>query len=113
MTKNWLKPPIELRNGYKDKARLAAIHKQPCSLCFVKNLGYTTLDITAHHKHGGGMGKKSSDLLTMSLCVSHHLFGKGAFHEIGRRAWEKKWKVKQYFLIHITNRFINGELKDN
>jgi hypothetical protein len=108
MTKDWLKPPIELRNGYKDKVRLAAIHNLPCSLCFLKGWKQKTRT-TAHHKHGGGLGKKSSDLLAMALCDNCHQKGKFAFHKIGRITWEEKFDVDQDMLIEITNKMLENE----
>lgn len=102
---NLLKPDPQFRNGYKDKKRLADIHQLPCSLCFLKGLKQTSKTI-AHHRMGGGMGKKASDLLTMSLCDSHHTRGQDAIHHIGRVAWEEHFNCTEDDLIEITNKML-------
>ncbi len=104
---NYLKPPIELRNGYKDPARLAAIHEIPCSLCFLKKKKQSSRTI-AHHKIGLGLGKKASDLLTMSLCDECHTRGQKAIHHIGRVAWEVEFDTSEDDLIEITNRMLGN-----
>ena len=96
---------MELRNGYKDKKRMAKIHDLPCSLCLHLGIEQKTRT-TAHHKHGEGMGKKVSDLLSMSLCDEHHQNGEFVFHEIGRVAWEEKFGIDQDFLIEVTNKML-------
>lgn len=105
---NLLKPDPKLRNGYKDPKRMAAIHNLPCSLCFLKGWKQTTRT-TAHHLHGGGLGQKKSDLLSMSLCDNCHQKGEFAFHKIGRVAWEEKFNVTQEDLIEITNKMLEHE----
>jgi len=103
---NLMKPPPELRRGFKDPKRMEAIHNIPCSLCYLK--GWTQKTITtAHHKHGEGMGLKVSDLLTCSLCASHHQTGQDAFHHIGRVAFEKKFNTTQDDLILLTNKLLD------
>jgi hypothetical protein len=104
-TKSLLKPEPQFRNGYKDKKRLADIHQLPCSLCFLHGLKQTTKTI-AHHKMGGGMGKKASDLLTMSLCEIHHTRGQEAIHHIGRLAWQEWFGTTEDDLIEITNKML-------
>jgi hypothetical protein len=104
---NLLKPDFRLRRGYKDKKRLAAIHNLPCSLCFLKGWKQTSKTI-AHHQMGGGLGKKVSDLLTMSLCENDHTRGEFAIHHIGRVAWEEKFNVKETDLIEITNKMLEN-----
>lgn len=100
------KRPEELRNGYKDKQRMSDIHMIPCSLCFLKGWTQKTRT-TAHHKVGMGLGKKASDLLSMSLCESHHQTGQDAFHHIGRPAFEKKFNVTQEDLILLTDKMLS------
>lgn len=103
---NLTKPPIEMRNGYKDKKRMADIHNIPCSLSYLKGWTQTSKTI-CHHKHGMGLGLKVSDLLTMSLAENHHHVGNQAFHNIGREAWEKMHGVTQDELIEVTNNLIS------
>ena len=103
--KSYLKPDPTLRNGYKDKARMKVIHLIPCSLSYF--LGETQTSPTeAHHKHGGGLGLKASDLLTMSLSRNYHTSGPFAFHQIGREAFEDRFGVTQDKLIEITNELL-------
>lgn len=102
---NYLKPPKELRRGFKDPKHLERVAGLCCSLCFF--LGEKqTAKTEVHHFHGGGMGKKASDKMVMSLCQSHHRTGEFAFHHIGRSAFEEKFGIDQYGLIEITNRML-------
>ena len=100
-----LKRPVELRNGYKDKKRLADIHQLPCSLCFLKGWKQTTKTI-AHHQMGLGMGKKASDLLAMSLSEEFHTKGQYAIHHIGRVAFVEHFDCTEEDLIAITNKML-------
>lgn len=102
---NYLKPPPELRNGYKDPKRMKAIHSIPCSLSHFLGEEQTS-PTEVHHKHGGGLGLKASDLLTMSLSREYHTSGPFAFHQIGREAFEHKFGVTQNKLIEITNKLL-------
>jgi hypothetical protein len=97
----------QLRNGFKDKKRLADIHEIPCSLSFLKGWTQTSKTI-AHHKMGEGMGKKASDLLTMSLSDEFHTRGQYAIHHIGRIAWEKHFNCTEDDLIEITNKLLEN-----
>lgn len=101
-----LKPSLEYRNGYKNKERLRKIHDLPCSLCFFLGHQQTSKTI-AHHKIGGGLGKKVSDLFTMSLCDYHHTKGPDAIHHIGKVAFEEKFGIDQEGLIEITNKMLD------
>lgn len=102
---NLLKPSKELRNGYKDPKRMAAIHNLPCSLCYFLGRKQTSRTI-AHHKIGKGLGKKASDLETMSLCENCHTKGQDAIHHIGKVAFEEKFGIDQDGLIEITNKML-------
>ena len=102
---NLLKPPIELRNGYKDKKHLARVAQLQCSLCFFLGKEQRTRT-TVHHKHGGGLGKKASDRLVMALCSEHHQTGPDAFHHIGRVDFEERFGLTQDELIEITNKLL-------
>lgn len=105
---NLLKPPKELRNGYKDPKRMATIQNIRCSLCVFLNERQTTRT-EAHHLHGKGLGKKVSDLLSMGFCSTHHRTGEFAFHKIGRIAFEEKFGIDQEGLIEITNKMLRHE----
>lgn len=96
-----------LRNGFKDKQRMSDIHMIPCSLCFLKGWTQKTRT-TAHHKVGMGLGKKASDLLSMSLCDDHHQKGQEAIHHIGRVKWEETFDVSQDDLITLTDKLLEN-----
>lgn len=102
---NLLKPDPKFRNGYKDPKHLARVAQLGCSLCFFLNEKQTSRT-AVHHFHGGGMGKKASDLRVMALCDLHHQKGEFAFHHIGRIAFEEKFGIDQEGLIEITNRML-------
>lgn len=97
---SYLKPPFELRNGYKDKKRLANLHNLPCANCYLKNRKQITPTI-AHYKIGLGLGLKASDNLTMSLCTDCHT-GNGGIHNVPLKKWEADNNTQDY-LIEITN----------
>jgi hypothetical protein len=98
-----LKPPIELRNGYKDKKRLAALYNLPCVNCKAKGRRQTTRTI-AHHRIGLGLGKKASDLLTCSICEDCHT-GKNGIHNTPLWKWEEE-NSSQDRLIELTNEML-------
>ena len=69
--KTFFKMPIEFRNGYKDRKRLAAVGLIKCIVCSNEGIAQQgRLEI--HHFTGCGLGKKASDLLTLPLCFTHH-----------------------------------------
>ena len=97
------KQPEELRNGYKDKARLAAIHDKPCVNCIARNRMQQSKTI-AHHKIGMGLGKKASDKLTIALCEDCHTGPRG-IHNVPLKKWESE-NLTQDQLIEMTNKFL-------
>jgi hypothetical protein len=106
--KTLFKPEPQLRNGYKDKKRLAAIHNLPCVICVEFGLEQETRTI-AHHPIGFGMGKKASDALAVAICDFHHTSGgKGhAIHETPLKIWEEKF-LTQERLLELTNQLLGG-----
>lgn len=96
-----------MRNGFKDKARLAAIHNLPCVICFTKGLKQITRTI-AHHSIGGGLGLKVSDKKTSAICDFHHTRGgKGeAIHNTPLWEWEELF-FTQDELIELTNKMLD------
>ena len=97
------KKPEELRNGYKDKERLKVLHDLPCIVCEKLNIKQSA-PTEAHHLIGYGIGKKASDLLTISLCSKHHARGNTgeAIHETPLRQWESVYGTQEELLI-LTN----------
>jgi len=100
---NLSKPNPELRNGFKDKKRMAAIHELPCTICFASDIKQITRTV-AHHKIGNGLGLKASDKLTMAICEDHHT-GKNGVHTISLKKWEEKF-FSQTELIEFTNKML-------
>jgi hypothetical protein len=101
------KPAIELRPGFKDPKRLAALRKMPCQICKGFKLRQTTLT-EAHHIIGGGLGKKVSDRLSFSLCQNHHTKGGDghAIHGTVLSEWEDKFK-SQKELVQEADELLN------
>lgn len=62
---NLLKPPPELRRGFKDKKHRDRVGSLSCIIC-------NKLPVEVHHKWGQGAGKKESDRLTFALCNRCH-----------------------------------------
>lgn len=104
-----LKPPPELRNGYKDRKHLGLVATLPCVACEQlkpherpKNRG--RLEI--HHKTGCGLGKKASDLLTMPLCRAHHQSGgRGVAIHAGIQLFEEKFGTQQDLILQVHEKF--------
>ena len=99
--KNFLKPPIELRNGYKDKLHLAKVAMMQCVACDIEPAKRATR-LEIHHKTGCGIGLKASDLLTIPLCNFHHLSGGRGFalHD-GIKIWEEKFGTQDELILQI------------
>lgn len=100
-----LKPPLELRNGYKDKKHLGRVALINCVACRKEKAGrITRLEI--HHKTGCGMGKKASDLLTIPLCNFHHQSGgRGFALHRGIDLWEEKFGKQEDLILEIHAEF--------
>lgn len=114
-----LKPPVELRNGYKDPKHRERVIKLPCVACRESGIEqrYKT---EGHHKIGKGIGLKASDRLMMPLCDLHHnanfirdedrhLINTWSVHKSILSDWEEKWGT-QDSLIEITNKMLKNEL---
>jgi len=101
------KPEEHLRNGFKDKKRLAAVSMLNCIVCKELKLKQVTRT-EVHHLIGCGLGKKASDLLTISLCSKHHVSGgKGeAIHSTPLWMWEEKF-LPQRVLLEKVNQLLN------
>lgn len=113
--KSFLKPSPEMRNGYKDSKRLAAIHEIACAACERKGITqqYPT---EVHHKIGLGLGLKASDRLTTSLCDLHHSarfirdedkdkINGWAIHKTILEDWQAQWGT-QDDLIALTDEML-------
>ena len=96
------KQPEQLRNGYKDKARLAAISAMHCIVC--KNIGMNQVFKTeVHHLTGGGLGLKVSDLFSIPLCQFHHTRGgKGEAVHSGVKSFETRFGGQNELLEQVN-----------
>lgn len=69
----------ERRHGYTGQQWMAMVRTLPCAVTTVteelnrKLMSRCYGAMQAHHSTGAGMGMKSSDFETMSLCAKHHL----------------------------------------
>lgn len=99
-----IKPPIELRNGYKDKAHLCKVAMMKCFACRIEKPKWPNIPgrLEIHHKTGCGLGKKASDLLTIPLCNYHHQKGQRGFaiHR-GVFVWEEKFGRQEDLILEI------------
>ena len=98
---NFLKPPLELRRGYKDKKHLGKVAHFNCRACRIKQAPRARR-INIHHYWGCGAGKKASDLLTFTLCEFHHRLG-GVGHALhdGLEEWEGKFGTQESLILEI------------
>ena len=69
--------------GYKDWIRTLA-----CCACGVEGRSEA-----AHTGRDGGMSMKASDYSCVPLCADCHTRGPGAYHRIGKRAFERSHRV--------------------
>lgn len=114
--KSFFKLPEELRNGYKDRKRLAALSKLPCIICSEFEKAKKPGRQEVHHFVGCGIGKKASDLLTIPLCFFHHQANKDekdpkkaelSIHGLTER-FEKRFAT-QFELLKLTNKKLGCE----
>lgn len=98
-----LKPPVELRQGYKSPKRLGLVASLGnCIVCSEFKLRRTTR-LEIHHLTGCGLGKKASDLLSIYLCFFHHQKGgRGEAVHRGVAEFEKNFGTQKE-LLAITN----------
>ena len=99
--KSFVKPPIELRRGYKSPKHLGRVAEIPCMACRIE-MAPKARRLNIHHLWGGGAGKKHSDLLTIPLCEFHHTLG-GVGHALhaGLEEFEKKFGTQEALILEI------------
>ena len=98
-----LKPMPELRRGFKSPKRLGFVAQYGCVCCEMLNVKQKTR-LNVHHLAGIGAGLKTSDLLTFSLCETHH----NLLHA-GIEQFEKDFRTQKEFIGIINERIF----KDN
>ena len=76
----------------------AWIRRLPCSIC-----GALWRVEAAHTGSDGGMSMKSSDYSCIPLCRSCHTAGRGAYHQIGRRTFERTYGIDLQALVKSLN----------
>ena len=69
----------------RDAAYLAWIREMPCIAC-----GTGERSEAAHTGTDGGMSQKASDYSCVPLCAGCHTQAAGAYHRIGKRAFEER-----------------------
>jgi hypothetical protein len=106
--KSFLKAAPELRNGYKDRKRLAQVAMLGCIVCQKFNLKQRTRS-EVHHLIGCGIGKKASDLKTINLCAKHHRTGENgeAIHATPLNFWQEKFGSQEE-LLELTNKILEN-----
>lgn len=71
-----------------------------CVLC--KHLGYGHSHAEVHHiREGQGAAQRASNFLTVGLCPEHHR-GSSGFHGLGKRAFERAYKLTELDLLAMT-----------
>ena len=99
--RSFLKPPVELRRGYKDLKHLGRVAEFPCRACRITPAPKARR-INVHHKCGIGAGKKASDLLTFTICEFHHTKGGiGEAIHSGTETWEETFGTQDSLILEI------------
>jgi len=60
------------RNSGADPIRIAAIHNQPCCICYEYGLTQNSLTQAHHCIHGRGGSRRTPDSMAIPLCEGHH-----------------------------------------
>jgi hypothetical protein len=78
-------PASKPRNGPpRDEAYKAWIRTLPCSACGIEGRSEAS-----HTGSDGGMSMKAEDYSCVPLCSNCHTQAPGAYHRIGKRAFER------------------------
>ena len=90
------RPIVSTRKGPpRDEDYKAWIRTLPCISC-----GIAACSEAAHTGSDGGMSIKASDYSCVPLCADCHREAAGAYHRIGKRAFEKEWGI--CFADHVA-----------
>jgi hypothetical protein len=73
----------------RDEAFKAWIRTLDCCAC-----GRSAPSEAAHTGSDGGMSMKASDYSCVPLCADCHTLGAGAYHRVGKRAFERRHRLK-------------------
>ena len=89
----------DLMSASVHMGRVAALG---CCLCRRLGYGYTAAEV--HHlREGAGMAQRSSDWISVGLCVEHHR-GETGLHGLGTREFERRYKLTELDLLADTIR---------
>jgi hypothetical protein len=83
-----------------EKLHYAKVANLGCSLC--RYLGYGESPPELHHIRRAG---KRSNAPVIPLCPEHHR-GNTGIHGMGRKAFEKEYKVTEEQLLKLTEKLI-------
>jgi hypothetical protein len=84
-----------------EKQHYAKVANLGCSLC--RYLGYGESPPELHHIRRAG---KRSNAPVIPLCPEHHR-GNTGIHGMGRKAFEREYKVTEEQLLELTEKLIN------
>jgi hypothetical protein len=88
----------------RDKAYLAFIRQQPCSV-----LGCKSNYQEAAHTGDRALGRKADDRQCIPLCPFHHQTGNQSYHKLGRRRFEAVHKLDIAAIIRELNEWYSRE----
>lgn len=70
--------------------------------CICRHLGYEPSPAQVHHiREEQGAAQRAHDCLTIPLCPQHHT-GSTGIHGLGRKAFERTYKVTELDLLALT-----------
>jgi len=96
------KPPKRATTGTRKPARSwkyrAWIRSLPCAGCGLEPAGEA-----AHTGTDGGMSQKASDFTCVPLCRDCHTQAPGAYHRVGKQAFESARNVRFSELVKRLN----------
>ena len=87
----------------RDKHYLEWIRLLPCIICGIEGRSEP-----AHTGTDGGMSMKASDYSCVPLCSGCHTLGPGAYHRVGKRAFEQRHGIS--FVAIVTR--LNSEWQE-
>lgn len=80
-----------------ERAHMAKLAEMGCCIC--RRQGIEGSPAQIHHiRTGTGMGKRAAHTDTLPLCFFHHQ-GPGGIHQLGRKAWERRYGVTELGLL--------------
>ena len=86
------------RGPPRDPAYRAWVRTLPCTIC-----GAVWRVEAAHTGCDGGMSMKPSDYSCIPLCRNCHTAGRGAYHHIGKLAFERSYGIDLQALVKGLN----------